>query len=137
MRLRGRLPVRSCLPRHQKANAAARDAGARENRALRAGNRSDQETIIVLPLSPVARAKSTCAPAGPPSILLDGMDLVRDPVLHPHGERSAPTTGTVNMNRVPPSGVLSAQMRPPCAVTIPREMYRPSPRPLVRMSWMR
>jgi len=53
-----------------------------------------------------------------------------------HGVRS-PTTGTVNMNRVPLSAPLSAQMRPPCAVTMPREMYRPSPRPLVRVSWIR
>ena len=41
----------------------------------------------------------------------------------------SPSSGIVNRKAEPPSGRASTQMRPPCTVTIPRQMARPSPRP--------
>ena len=45
------------------------------------------------------------------------------------GTGGAASRGSVNRNAVPPSGRRSAQMRPPCSVTMARQMARPRPAP--------
>src|SRR5262249_30458872 len=49
---------------------------------------------------------------------------------------SALASGSVNIKRAPPSGAFSAQIRPPCASTMPLQIASPSPTPLPgRSGW--
>jgi hypothetical protein len=59
-----------------------------------------------------------------------GEHLVLVDVQHPDRWRhAAPTFGGENRNVVRTPGTLSAEIEPPCASTIPLQMYNPSPAP--------
>src|SRR5919202_6782665 len=74
------------------------------------------------------------AVARPPQVQADPAHVARLVVDYQHrrlGHAGCPlrTAGRLNANVLPRSRLASAQMRPPCAWTMPRQIARPNPEP--------